>query len=123
MEDTVKTILDASPAVVLMVVLNFIGFAVKRIPAIPNWLIPFILPVLGGLAYPYVGEFSPAIKLAKHPAALMVLYGVGIGCAAVGVNQALKQYAGRASSLLTGGTGNTDTITKPVDPPADAPKP
>lgn len=102
----IQSLLDASPAVVLVFVLNFIGYAVKKIPALPDWIIPFLLPAIGAVSYVFVGELSAKIAAAKYPTAILALYGAGIGCAAVGLNQALRQWTGR------GTLGDDDVIKK-----------
>ena len=118
----VAGLLSASPAVMLVLVLNFVGFAVKRIPKIPNWLIPILLPVVGAILFPFVGERTAAIQAAHFPGAQLALYGAGLGCAAVGLHQAMRQWLGREASVLTGGSGDTETISK-TDVKPESPNP
>lgn len=77
-----NSILGASPAIALMLVLNGIGMALKAIPQISNKLIPLILLVLGGGGYPFIGNIGAATHT---PAPLLVVYGCGIALAAVGL--------------------------------------
>lgn len=89
MDDIINSLFTASPPVLLMLVLNGIGIALKRTPKMPNWAIPWALIILGGIAYPFVGEWSATVKSARFPTGLMVIYGVGIGLAAVGFYEGL----------------------------------
>lgn len=76
------SIIGATPAVALMIVLNGLGFILKAIPQIPNKVIPLILFVVGGAVYPFIGNYEAATKL---PAPLLVVYGCGIALAAIGL--------------------------------------
>lgn len=88
-------LLTASPAVVLMIVLNGIGLVLKRIPSCPDWIIPIILFAIGTAAYPFVGELSATIRAARYPIVTMMLYGAGIGLASVGGYELIDQVRKR----------------------------
>lgn len=86
-----KTLFELAPPVVLLLALNVVGLAVKKSP-VPDWLIVWILPLLGGVAYPFIAGWNGATATAvAHPEVLNVLYGVAIGGAAVWGNQLLRQ--------------------------------
>lgn len=91
----ITALFGLTPPVLLMLVLNLFGLALKRVPAVPDWLIPLLLPVMGAIIHPFVGDYSDLVKAARFPWVYMALYGFGIGWAAVGANQALRQFLGR----------------------------
>lgn len=85
-----NTLLNIAPPAILMIVLNGIGFCLKKANFFPNRIIPIMLLLLGGASYPFVGEYSPRVAAARFPVALMVVYGIGIGLAAVGSFESAK---------------------------------
>lgn len=91
----IEEMMTASPAVVLAFVLTFIGYCLKRTPRFPDWLIPFTLPVIGALVFYFVCDISQEIGPVRSPGGARLLYGFGIGCGAVGLNQMLRQWKGR----------------------------
>ena len=91
---SIQELLSASPAVVLAFVLTFIGYALKQAPKFPNWLIPFALPVIGAAVFYFVGEISQSVEV-RNAGVARLLYGFGIGCGSVGLNQMLRQWQGR----------------------------
>lgn len=95
--DLVNGIVNVSVPVALLAALNVVGYVLSKLPEnkIPNWTIPFILPLLGAILYPLVGSYTEVAKAAKVPWLVMSFYGIGIGGAAVGANQALRQWLGR----------------------------
>jgi hypothetical protein len=95
MNDILTGIVNVAPPLALFAVLYAAGMILKAVPHIPNWIIPCVLPVLGAVIYPYVGEYSEVVKAARVPWAMMALYGFGIGWATTGANQALSQFKGR----------------------------
>jgi hypothetical protein len=95
MNDLISFITNAAPSVILVLTLNGFGLAIKKVPYVPDWLIPLILPVAGALIYPFVGEYSPVVLKAQIPTLLMGLYGFGLGWVAVGANQFWRQMIGR----------------------------
>lgn len=80
--------------VALAAVLNIVGFALKKSPA-PDWLIPIIIMVIGGAAFPQIADYSKITYECKNPQVLMALFGVGIGGVAVGLHHGFKQFMGR----------------------------
>ena len=60
---------------------NALGSALKRVPWLPNWSIPFILAMAGGASAAWRGDCTPDTVLSG------IVYGLG----AVGVHQALRQ--------------------------------
>ena len=87
-----------SPPIALALALNLLGLGLKRSPA-PSWLIPMILPLLGGAAYPFIAETGKVSFECRNPDVLLVIYGVVIGAGSVGLNQAVKQFLGRKETV------------------------
>lgn len=78
----------------LAAVLNIVGFALKKSPS-PDWLIPIIIMMLGGVAFPFIADYSKITYECKNPQVLMAIFGVGIGGVSVGLHQGMKQFLGR----------------------------
>lgn len=102
-------LIQMSPILLVMFALNVIGKGIKSTSWIPDRLIPLILPILGGMVYPFVGKYQPLPFLDKVPAGsdLTVLYVmVGIGCGGLAVwgNQLLRQWMGRGDEQPTNTT-------------------
>lgn len=83
-----------SPPIALALALNLLGMALKRSP-MPSWGIPTVLPLLGGVAYPFIAETGKVSFECRNPDVLLAIYGVVIGAGAVGLNQAVRQFLGR----------------------------
>lgn len=111
--EQITSIISASPPVLLMLVLNGLGYVLKALEKVPNRIIPVILVVAGTVIYPFIGEWSSTVKAARFPAALMACYGFGIGLSAIGAYEGIR-------TLLTSGTSGTVTPIPPVPP---VPKP
>lgn len=86
---------DLSPPVLIWAALNFLMFAAKRVPAIPNWSIPFISFALGGIAYPLLSDPGKVSFAVRCPICAQVLTGLLVGGAAVGTHQAFKKFIER----------------------------
>lgn len=80
-------LLDVSPPILLATVLNVVGYWLKKSP-IKDWYIPFILVLLGMVAYPFICD--PGLRIGK-----MVVQGAGIGGLAVFFNQGFRQFMAR----------------------------
>lgn len=65
----------------IVAVLNALGRAVKAVPWIPNYSIPFVLMAAGGTAQAGWHGWN----------AENILVGIGLGAAAVGFNQSFRQ--------------------------------
>lgn len=100
------SVVGASPAIALMIVLNGLGFILKAIPQVPNKLIPIILFFLGGGIYPFIGNYHAAEKM---PAPLLFVYGCGIALAAVGLFESGRTLLLKDSTDVP----PTTTIPKP----------
>lgn len=77
-----------SPKAALAFALCFIGFFLKKSP-LPNWVIPILLMVSGGVAYPFIA----AAQNIDYTSALIttnVIIGITLGGASVGLHQLLK---------------------------------
>jgi hypothetical protein len=81
----IENILKLSPPVALMLALLLCGKMLKMSPVDSRW-IPFILPVLGAIAFPLI--MDPALGV-SHPTAHNAILGFLAGGAAVGVHSAM----------------------------------
>lgn len=95
MDTDLSFLINAAPPVILVVCLNGLGWVLKLIPKVPNWLIPVALPFAGAFIWPQIGDYSPIVMKAKTPGLLMGLYGFGLGWVAVGANQFVRQIIWR----------------------------
>ena len=76
-----ETSINLAEAAPIIVVLNGLGRAVKAVPWIPDYSIPFVLMVAGALAQASWHGWTPE----------QLIIGAGLGWAAVGVNQSFRQ--------------------------------
>lgn len=90
-------LIQSSPPVALALALNVVGIGLKR-TAIPNWIIPLALPVIGAVVYPMIAEPGKVNFECRNPAVLLGVYGFVIGSGSVGLNQMLRQFLGRNDS-------------------------
>lgn len=104
-----KPFLDAAPPVALLIALNFVLMAIKKVPFIPNWSIPFIAFAIGGIAYPLLSDPAKVSFAVRCPVCAQVITGLLIGGAAVGSHQMFKQFLNR----LGLSSGDTIVITNP----------
>lgn len=95
MNEFLDSVLNLKAPALLLLILNAVGFGLKKIPQFPDWAIPLALPLAGAAIYPCIGEWSQVVKAAHIPWVMMALYGFGIGWAAVGANQAMRQFLSR----------------------------
>jgi hypothetical protein len=123
MNDLVTFITDAAPSVILVLSLNGLGLALKRMPFIADWVIPLALPVVGSIIYPFVGEYSPGVLKAQFPKLLMSLYGFGLGWVAVGANQFWRQTFGHFWNGKDPTPPQPSTVLYPPAAPAPPPPP
>lgn len=86
-----NTLSQLSPPVLLMLFLNLIGFALNKSPFIDNKYIPLLLPITGGILYPFIGTIEAT---QRHPSVHLAIIGCIIGGAAVGTNQLYRQFKG-----------------------------
>lgn len=105
----VNGILSASPAVVLSGILVCMGYWLKKVPWLKDWIIPFILPLLGAIFYPFIAEATPKLMTAKFPFMQNVVYGAGMGAAAVWMNQIYRQFVGRKLDSSSSSTDDSKT--------------
>lgn len=92
MNINIQAIQELSPPILLMVFLNVIGWVLKRTPFPNNW-IPLALLFLGGLTYPFIYDRGQVVLNVEYPLALVIIYGVCIGGASVGVFEATKTFS------------------------------
>ena len=88
---------DITAGGTLLLVLNGLGLAIKKVPQLPDWTIPFVLSIAGGVGHCAIESSWTGAN---------AIQGIAIGMAAVGANQMLRQGVGVVKS-------NTTTITKP----------
>lgn len=86
--DIIDQLTAVSPRFALVLALCVIGFWLKRSP-VPNWVIPWVLVLLGGVVFPIIAE----VKNDDYTASLIVynvLIGILMGAASVGLHQAMR---------------------------------
>lgn len=86
-----NTLGQLSPPVLLMLFLNLVGYGLSKAPVLDNKWIPLILPILGGIVYPFIGTIEAS---QRHPTVHLAIIGCIIGGAAVGTNQLFRQLKG-----------------------------
>ncbi len=116
--DFLNHLTELSPPVALAVLLWFTGIALKRSPW-QNWLIPFILPVLGAILYPAIAETAKVSYSVSSPVVWNAIIGAIIGYSATGFDQQIRQFVNRPKKF----DGKTSFITKPNAPPSPPPAP
>lgn len=78
----VKQIANAPAWLLVIIVLNVIGFVLKGIDVIPNKLIPLILVALGGFSMWWLGGNSLVNPEVENPWRWLVVQGIIFGFAA-----------------------------------------
>lgn len=87
-------ITQLSPPVALAAALWFLGAFLKRSP-VPDWLIPFLLPLVGAIAFPFIADTSEVNFNVRSLAMFHAILGFCIGGASVAMNEAGKQFLNR----------------------------
>lgn len=95
----ISDIVTLSPPLLLALVLNGVGVFLKKSPVV-DWLIPFILVVLGAAIYPFIG-------LGEGGTVRQAMVGAAIGVMSVGMHQAARQFFARKTA-----TGETHFIKR-----------
>ena len=76
-----ETTINIAEAAPIVAVLNMLGRAVKAVPWMPDYYIPFVLMAAGAAAQGGWHGFS----------AENIVIGIGLGATAVGLNQSFRQ--------------------------------
>jgi hypothetical protein len=76
-----ETSINLAEAAPIVMLLNALGRAVKAVPWIPDYSIPFVLMAAGALAQAGWHGWTPE----------QIIIGAGLGSAAVGMNQSFRQ--------------------------------
>lgn len=105
-------LLQLKAPVILILVLNAAMFVVKRIPAVPDWIIPTLSFIGGGIGYPLMSNPGDVPFTARCPLCVQFFFGLILGYAAVGCHQQVKQFLNRKGIS----TGDTEIITKDLTP-------
>lgn len=92
-DSIVNEIINMSPPLALIALLNLIGFSLKKSP-IKDGYIPLVLIVIGGAVYPYISDIGQITFKVRNPFVLQAIYGALFGGASVGINQVWKQFMG-----------------------------
>lgn len=92
--DLIENVTQLSPPALLAVALYGLGFVLKKSP-MPDWLIPFVLPCVGAIVFPFIADVSEVNFNVKSPAAFQAVIGFCIGGASVAMNEAGKQFLNR----------------------------
>ena len=90
----IQLLIKASPIVLVFLACSCLGKALKATPRVPDWLIPWVLPVFGAAVYVGVGALVPipGIDHLQHPSILYGLIGFCCGGMAVWKHQLIKQF-------------------------------
>lgn len=122
--DTFNELMQLSPPVILAVALNFVGLALKKSP-VADWLIPWLLILIGGAVFPFIAETGKINYECKNPFILHAIFGMAIGGLAIGLNQGIKQLLRNRQENAALGAESGPTIggtsllkKKDVEPPA-----
>lgn len=93
----IEQLLKLSPPFLLIVALTYLGRTLKATPHVPDWTVPWILPLAGGILYTYLGPAFPLPWIAQvdSPQVVYGLIGFVCGSTAVGFHQAWKQFVTR----------------------------
>ena len=86
--DIVEQLVSVSPRIALVLVLCVVGYWLKRSP-FPNWMIPWVLILLGAIAYPVMADWKDDDYTAQL-VMLNVLLGMLLGAASVGLHQTVR---------------------------------
>lgn len=118
MTELINDLTQLSPPMALAVALWVVGNAISR-SRIENWLIPFILPLLGALVYPLIADNSKMSYTVHSPMMVNALTGVAIGWTATALDQTIWQWISRTKSP----DGKTSFLTKPDENTPPTPPP
>lgn len=120
MTELINDLTQLSPPMALAIALWVVGNAIKK-SRIENWLIPFILPLLGALAFPFIADTAKVSYSVRSPMLFNALIGMAIGGAATAMDQAIWQWVSRTKNP----DGKTAFLVKPDEntPPAPPPPP
>lgn len=93
----IEQLLKLSPPLLLIAALTCLGKTLKGTPKVPDWAVPWILPLVGGIIYTYLGPAFPLpwIAQVECPKVVYGLIGFVCGSTAVGFHQAWKQFVNR----------------------------
>lgn len=111
--DLVDTLQKISPMGALFIVCNVLGFVLKKADRFNDKYIPLVLFLFGGVVNPFIANTAIVPWDVAYPVVYHALIGLGIGGAAVGGNQVLRQLLGYY---------NEPQPQKPPPPP-EPPKP
>lgn len=92
--DLIENVTQLSPPALLAVALYGLGFVLKKSP-MPDWLIPFVLPCVGAIVFPFISDTSSIGYAVKSPTTWSVISGFVIGMGSTWINEATKQFANR----------------------------
>lgn len=114
-------LLQLKAPLLIVLGLNCVMFILKRIPFVPDWLIPTFSFIGGGIAYPLFSSPGDVPFTSRCPLCVQTFFGLILGFAAVGGHQQVKQILNR----LKISTGDTEVFTKDSAAPTtpETPKP
>lgn len=101
MNELIENLTQLSPPVALAVALYFVGAAIKKSPW-SDWLIPFALPLLGAVLYPFIAETANVSYSVKNPTAFNAIIGVSIGGMSIALENMIYQWLNRGTTAAGG---------------------
>jgi len=118
LRDLLKQTEEWPASVLVVVVLNFIGSAMKRSGHIPNNHIPSVLMLLGAIFYIFVGDVGSINFKTRYPVVTLALYGLLLGAIAWMFHSIIWRSIEKKLPQLRNGSGDTEIIHKPKEPPS-----
>lgn len=102
----------------LLLVMLTIGILIKKSPT-PNWLIPWILIILGAFGYPLLASAKNIDPSYPNPDFVLRLYGGMLGIASIVVHMQLRRFEWWCKieyAIVNAGREEEDKV-KPFKPP------
>lgn len=117
-EALADSILKMSPPVALMAGLNALMYYLRRTPHVPNWLVPWLIMLLGAVIYPTITQRHEMLFTVPYPIVAQAITGLLIGFAAIGSHRLFEQTMwrfgyDRNGHQSSGENKETDLKTRP----------
>src|SRR5512139_1426248 len=94
MNEQIKAIMEASPPVLLAIVLNVFRYLLKKSP-VSNWVIPWALVLGGGVIFPFICDKQTVVYNAEYPWVYTFILGCCVGGLSVALYEGVSGFLGR----------------------------